>query len=113
MGTNAHTASLMPGTDLVKSYADSPEGKDKNQITASAWIEELNMYRITLTPPAINNSRCIAFLVESAEKAHPVWQILEGPYDPINCPAQLIKATHGKVLWFLDTDAAANLKGLQ
>lgn len=113
LGTNAHTASLMPGTDLVKSYVTSPDGEDKSQITAAAWIEELNMDRITLTPPAINNSACIAFLVEGTEKAHPVWQIIEGPHDPVNCPAQLVKGEHGKLLWFLDKDSAADLKGLK
>ena len=113
LGTNAHTASLMPGTDLVKAYAASPNGEDKTQMTAAAWIEELNMYRITLTPPAINNSDCIAYLVEGESKAHPVWQILQGPHDPINCPAQLIKADHGELLWFLDKESASNLEGLK
>ena len=113
LGANAHTASLMPGTDLVKTYVASPDGDDKDQITAAAWIEELNMNRVTLTPPAINNSACIAFLVEGDEKAHAVWQILEGPHDPVNCPAQLIKANHGNILWFLDTDSVAKLEGLK
>lgn len=109
LGTNAHTASLMPGTDLVKAYAQSPDGGHKGQITAAAWIEELSMYRITFTPPVINNSSCIAFLVEGAEKAEPVWQILEGPHDPVLYPAQLIDGQHGKALWFLDKAATAKL----
>ena len=112
LGTNAHTASLMPGTELVKAYAKAAEGGHKNQITAAAFIEELNMYRITFTPPLINNSLCIAFLVEGEEKAEPVWQILKGPRDPVSYPAQLIKATHGKLIWFLDEPAAEKLKPL-
>lgn len=113
LGTNAHTASLMPGTDLVKAYAKSPDGGDKNQIVAAAWIEPLNMYRITFTPTLINNSACIAFLVEGEEKAEPLWQILEGPDDPVMYPAQLIKVNRGKLLWFVDKPAAAKLDKLK
>ena len=110
LGTNAHTASLMPGTDLVKAYAQAAEGGHKHQIVAAAWIEALRMFRITFTPPLINNSTCVAFLVEGADKAEAVWQIIQGPTDPVNYPAQLIKPTRGKLLWFLDKPAAANLK---
>jgi len=109
LGTNAHTASLMPGTDLVKAYEKSADGGHKGQITAADWIEELNMYRITFTPPIINNSTCIAFLLEGEDKAEPIWQILEGPHDPVTYPAQLIKGQHGKIRWFLDKPAAAKL----
>lgn len=109
LGTNAHTASLMPGTDLVKAYSKSKDGPKKGQIVAAAWIEELNMYRITMTPPMINNSKCIAFLVEGEEKAEPVWRILKGPHDPVQYPAQLIQAEHGHTLWFLDNPAATKL----
>jgi 6-phosphogluconolactonase len=112
LGTNAHTASLMPGTDLVKAYAKSVDGSKKGQIMAAAWIEELNMNRVTMTPPIINNSKCVAFLVEGDAKAEPVWQILEGPHDPVTCPAQLIKAENGQTLWFLDKPATAKLTSI-
>lgn len=109
LGTNAHTASLMPDTDLVKAYARAYDGGNHAEIVAACWVEELNMYRITFTPPLINHSSCIAFLVEGAEKAKPVWEILIGPFDPITYPAQLIQAEQGKVVWFLDNAAAAQL----
>lgn len=112
LGGNAHTASLMPNTELVKDYTKAPDGGDKHQITAAAWIEALNMYRITMTPNVINQSDCIAFVVEGAEKAEAVWQILEGPRDPINYPAQLIEAKQGQLIWFLDKPAAKKLKAI-
>lgn len=109
LGSNAHTASLMPGTDLVKAYANNAGGIDRYQITAACWVSELNMYRITLTPPAINNSACIAFLVEGEDKVEAVWQILEGPRDAVMYPAQLIEANKGQLIWFLDQAAAGRL----
>ena len=112
LGTNAHTASLMPNTDLVKIYANNPEGEDKTLLTAALWVDELNMNRITLTPPAINNSHNIIFLLEGKNKAKPVWQVLQGPHDPVNYPAQLIKANRGKIIWYLDKQAASELKDL-
>lgn len=110
LGSNAHTASLMPHTDIVKMYAGNVSKKEERKLVEALWVKELNMNRITLTPPVINNSACIVFMAEGDEKATPVWQILEGPHDPVTYPAQLIKAEHGSVIWFLDKAAAAKLK---
>ena len=110
LGTNAHTASLMPHTDVVKHYAKKPSTKEQHEITAALWVKELNMNRITFTPPIINNSAAIIFLVEGESKATPVWKILQGEHNPVECPAQLIKADHGEIIWFLDEASASALK---
>jgi 6-phosphogluconolactonase len=39
-------------------------------------------------------------------KAQAVKQVLEGPRDPEQFPAQLIQPAKGKVLWLLDKAAA-------
>ncbi len=106
LGDNAHTASLMPDTDLVKAYAD---GKADNHLVASLWVEALKMYRITLTPPAINRCPCIAFMAVGDNKAIAVWQILNGPYNPVQYPAQLIHSNSGKTVWYLDQIAASKV----
>jgi 6-phosphogluconolactonase len=110
LGSDAHTASLMPGTDLVKIYSEKIAEKDQKKIVAADWIAALNMYRITFTPPLINNSERIVFLVEGQEKAKAVWEILEGPHDPVSYPAQLIEAKSGKIIWFMDESAARQLE---
>jgi 6-phosphogluconolactonase len=110
LGSDAHTASLIPHTDLVKSYAQSADGGNKNQIVAAIWVPALNMYRITLTPPILNNADSIIFFLEGNEKAEAVWQILQGPYDPVTYPAQLIKPIKKSLVWFMDQAAAAKLK---
>ena len=106
LGANAHTASLMPLSDVVMHYA---QNKINDQLVASLWLPEQNMYRITLTPKAINNSLDIIFLVSGENKAAAVWNVLEGSYDPEHYPAQLIQSAHGKTFWYLDNLAARKL----
>ena len=67
------------------------------------------MYRITLTPQAINNAMEIIFLVTGENKAPAVSEVLEGKHDPLQYPAQLIRNTHKKTLWYVDQAAAVNL----
>ncbi len=107
LGENAHTASLMPNTEIVKNYAQQPE-TERNWV-ASLWVEELNMYRITLTPTAINQSKRICFMVVDAKKATAVWQILLGPHNPVRFPAQLIR-NNNPIIWFLDQAAAGKIQ---
>ncbi len=101
MGDNGHTASLMPHTDLVKNYIRDP---DLPSWVEGIWVEKLNMYRITLTPPAINHSAYIAFLVEGEAKAAPLKEVLNKT-DPLQYPAILIK----NAVWFVDKAAASQL----
>ncbi|NNM59634.1 MAG: 6-phosphogluconolactonase [Legionellales bacterium] len=104
LGEDAHTASLMPFSEIV-------ENKNSDIIVASLWVPELNMYRITLTPKAINHSTCICFLVTGQRKASAVWHTLKGPFHPQQYPAQLIQCKSGKTIWYLDQAAAAMFMG--
>jgi 6-phosphogluconolactonase len=106
LGDNAHTASLMPFTDEVKECIVNTHS---HSLTASTYLTEGKMYRITLTPPAINNGKEIIFLVTGENKAAAVSEVLEGKYDPLQYPAQLIHNIHKKTLWYLDQAAAMNL----
>lgn len=106
LGENAHTASLMPFSAIVAAYSGKPTPDLNNQLVAALWVEELNMYRVTLTPPILNNSRQIIFLVTGANKALAVRNVLEGPTDNLRYPAQLIHAKEGKTIWYLDKEAA-------
>ncbi len=109
LGENAHTASLMPLSDVVIHYANNKIKNKNPQLAASLWVAEQNMYRITLTPPVINNSLDIIFFVTGENKAIAVWKVLEGPYNPENYPAQLIQSARGKTFWYLDNLAARKL----
>jgi 6-phosphogluconolactonase len=110
LGENAHTASLMPCSDIVQQYAENLTPANNNtQLTAALFVPEYNMYRITLTPAAINNAQDIIFLVTGANKAHAVWEVLAGAADPLHYPAQLIHSITGKTHWYLDQTAASQL----
>ena len=101
MGDNGHTASLFPGMpDLLKDP----------QWVAAKYVDEVGMWRVTLTPIAINPARHIAFLVSGADKAEMVARIVEGPYKPVELPSQINKPTNGELRWLLDAPAAAQLK---
>ncbi|MDR3491394.1 MAG: 6-phosphogluconolactonase [Gammaproteobacteria bacterium] len=108
LGDNAHTASLMPSSDLVKHFVNHSL-TNNNQLVASLYVSELNMNRITLTPPAINNAKAIIFLVTGANKANAVHEVLEEKLDPIHYPAQLIHCIQGKTIWYLDRLASTTL----
>ncbi|MBY0544527.1 MAG: 6-phosphogluconolactonase [Gammaproteobacteria bacterium] len=107
LGENAHTASLMPFSDIVEDYI---EGKNTDKIVASLWVPELNMYRITLTPDAINHATCVCFMVTGSSKASAVWHTLNGPFNPQEYPAQLIQCVHEKTIWYLDQTAVKLLR---
>jgi 6-phosphogluconolactonase len=108
LGENAHTASLMPLSDIVIQSARNP-ATENNQLVAALWVPELNMYRITLTPNAINHSKHIIFLVTGQSKALAVQEVLEGPRLPEQYPAQIIHPVNGKTTWYLDQAAAKKL----
>jgi 6-phosphogluconolactonase len=105
MGPDGHTASLFPNTPaldainevVVANPVDSPLTKGPTT-------------RITLTASALNWGRHIRFLVAGADKAEPLWHVLEGPRDPRTYPSQLIKANDGHLAWLVDHAAAAKLR---
>ena len=53
--------------------------------------------------------REVLFLIEKADKAEPLRDVLLGPYDPESKPTQLIRPDNGKLEFLLDKAAAAKL----
>lgn len=101
LGDDAHTASLFPGTAALE---------ESRRLVVSNVAPRGVKHRITLTAPAINHASTIVFLVSGAEKAKAVERVLHGPeVDPKQAPAKLIRPAAGRLIWFLDRAAAANL----
>lgn len=100
LGTDGHTASLFP---------DSPALVEDKQWVAANEIEGVETARLTLTIPAINASRTIAFLVAGVDKAGVVSRILGPDRLSPKLPAQSIRPTHGELYWLLDAQAASRL----
>ena len=103
----------MPQTDLVRAYSGDPATQASHKLVAALFVPELKMYRITLTPNAINNCDSIIFLVTGANKAMAVAEVLEGPRLPEQYPAQLINSLHGKTIWFLERRSAEKLTSIE
>ncbi|MGO3183865.1 MAG: 6-phosphogluconolactonase [Aequorivita sp.] len=101
LGDNAHTASLFPNTPVLE---------ETKATIKSVFVDELDMNRITMTAPLINQARHIAFLVFGKDKAEAVYQVLHGTEGSTNeYPARLIQSYEKKVQWFLDTAAVSRL----
>ncbi|ABF41815.1 6-phosphogluconolactonase [Candidatus Koribacter versatilis Ellin345] len=99
VGTNGHTASLFP---------HRPTLEIRNRLVVADFIPEVNMDRITMTLPVINDSRLIVFLVSGADKAQVVHDVLRGPRQPEQLPSQLVHPAGGELIWLVD-EAAAEL----
>ncbi len=99
MGDDAHTLSLFPGHSEVI--------HEQKRWCSYLWLEQQNMHRITLTPPAVNAAKCVAFLVNGSNKAKALQNVLHAVYDPDKYPSQIIKPFSGELHWFAD-EAAMN-----
>ena len=104
LGEDAHTASIFPGSDLLE-----PSQHSTGSRVAAVWAPHLGVWRITLTPESILDSRTIVVLVSGANKADAVHASLQAPLDVKTYPAQLLRGADDRVEWFLDRAAAARL----
>ena len=100
LGGNGHIASLFPHTQVLN---------EKDRWVSEVYIEELGMYRITFTAPYINQASQVALLVSGGDKAKVLEEVLEGPYQPSELPAQLIRPAGIHPLWLVDKAASHKL----
>ena len=102
VGTNGHTASLMPGSRALTATA----------AVAAVALEEVSedprVPRITITPPLLAAARHVIVTVTGAAKAKVVARVLAGTLDPAHVPAQLVRPD-ARVTWVIDRAAAADL----
>lgn len=96
LGADGHTASLLPGEAVLKN-------RDRWVAAVAHGRPEV---RLTLTYPAIESSRRVAFLVTGTEKAPILNEILAGASE---VPAARVRPT-GDLFWFVDKAAAARTK---
>jgi 6-phosphogluconolactonase len=100
LGENGHTASLFPYDEILK---------DQDAWTSSVYVQEQNMYRVTLMPAVINRARLVVFLVSGDSKASVLKEVVADASDPFRLPAQLIRPESGELVWLADKAAAALL----
>jgi 6-phosphogluconolactonase len=100
LGENGHTASLFPHTSILA---------EPNRWVKEVFVQELNRYRVSLTAPIINQATRIVFLTHGRQKAQVLRDVLLGPLQPEELPAQLIRPALGETLWLVDREAASGL----
>jgi len=119
LGEEGHTASLFPGSPLLADggapRAAALDGKSgrasrSGRLVAAVWVEKLQTWRITLTPPVLDHAATVIFLVSGAAKAPALAAVLEGEPRPELYPAQVVAPVDGRLLWLVDREAAAQLR---
>lgn len=100
LGENGHTASLFPHTPVLN---------ETEKWVSEVYVKELDMYRLTFTAQFINQASQVVFLVSGAEKAQVLEEVLEGPYQPHDLPAQLIRPNGNHPTWLVDRAASHKL----
>ena len=92
LGADGHTASLLPGAPVL----------NERRHWVAAVSHGRPEVRITLTYPAIDSSRRVAFLVTGREKAAIFRAIRDGDHQ---APAARVRPC-GELVWFVDRAAA-------
>jgi 6-phosphogluconolactonase len=99
LGIDGHTASLFPGSPVLKEVFRSVAAVH----ASAASIPQ----RFTLTLPILNAAARVVFLVSGVEKAKVVKAAL-GPHGA-TLPAGMVRPAEGRLLWLVDRAAAALL----
>ncbi len=99
MGENGHTASLFPGSATLE---------ETRQLVASAYVPQAKMYRITLTFPVLNQGRETMMLVSGQGKADTLARVFHGPAGEL--PVQRVRPVSGSLTWYVDEEAASQLR---
>jgi 6-phosphogluconolactonase len=99
MGVDGHTASLFPGSPVLKEVFRPVAAVH----AAAAAIPE----RLTFTFPLINAAARVMFLVAGSEKAKVVKAVMTDSGSSL--PASMVRPTNGRLTWLLDRPAAALL----
>ena len=103
MGADGHTASLFPGSPLLKEH--------------SRWVAPVldapkpPARRLTVTLPVLNAGHQVLFLVAGRPKAAALRAVLEGTAPPEQYPARSVQPGPERLRWLVDEAAGADLQG--
>jgi 6-phosphogluconolactonase len=99
LGVDGHTASLFPGSPVLK--------ETFRTVAAVHSTAAIIPQRFTLTYPVLNAAACVIYLVAGAEKAKVVKAALADPTSGL--PAAMVRPTQGRLVWIVDRAAASLL----
>lgn len=96
VGPDGHIASLLPGSAPLR---------ESTHRVVPAFGGDPRLPRLTITPSVTRAARATIVFVAGARKANAVATALQGPLDPDECPAQLVREAE----WIVDRDAGSRL----
>ena len=100
MGPEGHTASLFP---------HQPSLHETQRLVMPVSVPKPPPDRLTFTPPILNAARNVLFLATGSDKADALRAVIEGPYNPDEYPAQIVRPPNGEVTWMVDSAIAQKL----
>lgn len=99
LGTDGHTASLFPDTDILQV---------RDRSVAAVYVARMDTWRITLTLPMINAAVRAMILVSGKGKADIVHDVFMNTSREVPYPIQWVHPRDG-ISWYLDKKAASSL----
>lgn len=100
MGDDCHTASLFPGTPLLRD--DGGLLFAGQEVPGKGW-------RLTITPTGLRACGIVVVMALGAGKAGALQRVLRGPFNPLETPSQILRYSADRVVWLVDDAAAARL----
>lgn len=97
LGVDGHTASLLPGTDVLDNHTD---------VAVQVYSDAAPYTRITLTVPTLTAARSLIFLITGRDKAEIIREVLTYPLRPWQYPVQTLWPAVEKMTWLVDADAS-------
>lgn len=100
MGDDCHTASLFPGTPLLRDDGGLLFGGQ--EVPGKGW-------RLTITPTGLQACGVVVVMALGAGKAEALHRVMRGPFNPLEAPSQILRHSAERVVWLVDEAAAAKL----
>ncbi len=100
VGEDGHIASLFPNSKILK--------EEKRWVVPTT--NPSDQKRLTFTLPLINQAKTIFFLASGKKKANLIKTIIKKDENDLMLPIFKVEPCDGQIKWFLDKEAAGNLK---
>jgi len=100
MGDDGHTASIFPGSSLLQ-----PED---SRLFAAIEVPGKG-WRLTITPAGLGACGLIVVMTLGAAKSAMLKRVLNGDFDPLKTPVQILRNWRGRVVWLADKAAASEV----
>lgn len=96
MGKDGHTASLFPGTEILR---------ERSRSVAAVFVPKLDTWRVSLTYPVLAQARAVMVLVSGESKADVLYDVFNHPER--HYPIQGVH--NAQMEWYVDRAAAERL----